>query len=347
MVPIIISHQFIFYMKKHILLISLIILAVILIFVFVNKKEPVDFSTLPKASLQFSWFPNAVFTGDIVGVEKFSHENGINLSAMFGGIGVNPIQLVIAGERTFGWASADEVLVANEKGADLVIVGVINDVNPTAFASLPEKNITTLQDFKGKKVGVLPFGGSTMLYEIMLKKNGINRQDISEITISGDIKQLIAGAYDIQPILMADEGVTLDIEGVPHNLIMAEDYGTKSIKGYVYFAKRSTVEENPELVQSFVNTMADGWKYTIKNPQKALEIFAEHVADPSMNMARETKVLETAIPYMLRYNNEPINSDVSYGWQEMVDELKSVGVLKNNVDFGKVLRFEFINKYYR
>jgi len=331
-------------MKKVLIIIGVIVILVAGFFILKNPKQ-IDESGLQKASLQFSWLPNAVFAGDLVGIDQFGKKNGIDISYEFGGPGVNPIQLVVGGQKTFGWASADEVLAANEKGADLAIIGVIHDVNPTAFASLAEKNITTLKDLEGKKVGVLPFGGSTMLYEIMLKKNGIDRNKISEITISGDIKQLISGAYDVQPVILPDEVVTMDLEKVNYNLILAEDYGTKPIKGYVYFAKRSVVEENPELVQLFINTMADGWNYAIKNPKKTIEIFKKLI--PEADVVRETKVLEVSNTYVNLYNNQPLNSNVNHGWQEMVGELKSVGFLKNDVNFSRVLQFQFVNEYYK
>jgi ABC-type nitrate/sulfonate/bicarbonate transport system substrate-binding protein len=331
-------------MKKHILLISLLILAVVLVFVFVNKKEPVGLSKLPKASLQFSWIPSGSFAGDVVGIKKFGEKNNIDISASFGGPGINPIQMVISDQKTFGWAGADEVLVANEKGAELVIVGLIHYHPPVGFVSFKEKNIKTPKDLENKKVGILPFGNSTMIYETMLQQNGVDRKKISEITISSDLKPFLNGSYDVHPIYVYDEIVELEKQNREFNIIKPEDFGVTSIKGYVYFTKRSTLDNNPELVKSFIKTMADGWNYAIKNQKVSIDILKEFA--PEIDTIREIKVLQNGIPYFTAYNKQPVNSDIN-SWNTMVETLKRTGNIKETPDLSKVLQFQFINEYYK
>lgn len=331
-------------MKKHILLISLIILALVLFFVFVNKKDTVKLNTTQQASLQFSWIPSGFFAGDVVGIKKFGEKNSIDISASFGGPGINPIQMVTSGQKTFGWAGADEVLVANEKGADLVIIGLIHYHPPVGFASFKEKNIKTPKDLEGKKVGILPFGNSTMIYETMLKQNGVDRKKISEIIISSDLKPFLSGSYDVHPIYVYDEIVELEKQNMEFNIIKPEDFGVKSIKGYVYFTKKSTLDNNPELVKSFISTMADGWNYAIRNPKVSIDILKEFA--PEIDTSREIKVLRNGIPYFNAYNKQPINSDTD-SWNAMVETLKQAGAIKETPDLSKVLQFQFINEYYK
>ena len=123
-----------------------------------------------QASIRFGWIPSASFSGEIAGMNKFAATHNLSLKCEAGGPGLNSIQLVQTGQNTFGTLAADEVLAANDKGADFVIVGVINYYSPGGFVSLPDRDIQTPKDFEGKKVGILPFGSTTLLYESMVKR---------------------------------------------------------------------------------------------------------------------------------------------------------------------------------
>ena len=295
------------------------------------------------ASIRFGWIPSASFSGEVAGMRKFAESHNLDLKCEAGGPGLNSIQLVQTGQNTFGTLAADEVLAANDKGADFVIVGVINYISPGGFVSLLDKNIKTPKDFEGKRVGLLPFGSTTLLYESLLKKNNVDKKKIQEITISPDLKPFLSGAYDVHPVFVYDETVTLDQQGIKYNLIEPKDFGVK-FKGPVYFCKRETLEKNPELVRAFVETMADGWNYAIKNPDSAIAMLKEFA--PEVDTVRERQVLAKAIPYYSAYNGQPINSDLE-SWREMVTELKDLKVIRNDVDLNKLLYLKFINDYYQ
>lgn len=330
-------------MKKYFLIALVVIVAIILIVLVSNKKDGDKLSDIYQASIQFSWIPSGTFGGDAAGIAKFDEENNLNLVGYWGGPGINPIQMVQSGNATFGHVGADEVLSANDKGADFVILGVINQNSLAGFASLSEKNIKTPKDLEGKKVGVIPYGNTTMIYENILAKNGVDRKKITEITVSNDLKPFLSGAYDVQPVFINDETVNFDQENIEYNLIEPKDFGV-NIKGLVYFTKRETLEKNPEVVKAFVETMADGWNYAVKNPEKAIGMLKEIA--PETDTTREVQVLRKGISYFTAYNNEPLNSDIE-SWNSMIDTLKQGGLIKNNVDLSKVLQFQFINEYYR
>lgn len=331
-------------MKKNNLVVLLVIVVALFSVMFWffknNKKED---SNKLQASFRFGWISSASFCGEIDGMKLFAKKHNLDLKCNPGGPGMNSIQLVQTGQDTFGSLAADEVLAANDKGADFVIIGVINYYSPGAFASLENKNIKTPKDFEGKKVGILPFGSTTLLYQSLLKKNNVDRKKITEITVSSDLKPFINGAYDVQPVFVYDETVTLDQQNIKYNLIEPKNFGV-NLKGTVYFCKRETYEKNPELVKAFIETVADGWNYAIKNVDHSITLLKEFA--PEIDVKREKQVLVKGIPYFSAYNNQPLNSDLE-SWKNEIQELKEFNVIKNDVDLNKVLNLEYINKYYK
>jgi len=297
---------------------------------------------LNKASLRLGWIPSASFSGEVAGMEMFDEDYKLDLSVEAGGPGMNSIQLVQTGEDTFGTLAADEVLAANDKGADFVIIGVINYYSPGGFVSLEEKNITQPSDFEGSIVGMLPFGSTTLLYESLIRKNNVDRSEITEITVSQDLRTFLNGNYDVHPVFVYDETVTLDRQNIAYNLIEPKNFGV-TLKGPVYFCKRETLENSPEIVEAFVKTMADGWNYAIQNSDSAIAMLKEFA--PEVDTERERQVLEKGIPYFSAYQNQPINSDLG-SWNEMEAELKQLNIIENDVDLDRVLHLEFIHDYY-
>ena len=327
-------------MKKKLLLIIpfILILAIVLLIIFRNKI----FHGQEKISLRLGWVSTASFCGEIVGAKMFAEKYNLDLTCVPGGMGINPTLMVQSGENTFGTLAADEVISAIDNGADLVIIGVINYYSPGGFVSLKENNIVKPQDLIGKSVGILPFGSTNLLYEIMLKKNKIDRSKISEIPVSYDLKPFISGSYDVQPVFVYDETVTLDLKNIEYNLIEPKNYGV-SIKGPVYFCKRETLEKNPELVKAFVYAMADGWNYAINHKNESIKMLKEFA--PEIDVNRESMVLEKAVPYYSGYNNQPINSDYQ-SWEDMINQLYELRVIKEKYDVKKIVYLDFVHEYY-
>jgi ABC-type nitrate/sulfonate/bicarbonate transport system substrate-binding protein len=81
---------------------------------------------LIKVSLVQEWFPNAGYAGELFAMNETDSTYKLDINLVAGSDNIDPVKLVMGGSSDFGVASADKILVANSKGADLVVVGVIN-----------------------------------------------------------------------------------------------------------------------------------------------------------------------------------------------------------------------------
>lgn len=292
-------------------------------------------------TLRLNWIYTGSFAGDALAATNVAQRYDLQLKLQPGGQGLDPIKLT--NENEFGAASSDEVLVANEKGADLVIVGVVNDVSPAVFISKAEDNIKEPKDFEGKTVGVLPFGSTGLVYKALLKKANVDASKVKEKTVSPDLKVFLStDSYQVQPAFVFDEPVSLDAQGIKYNLIEPKNYGVR-FKGVCYFTTRSTVEKNPKLVQAFVNTMAEAWKEVIASPQRGIASLKKLA--PDIDEARELKVIERGIPYFEGNGQKPLTSDMA-SWNEMANDLKEFGLLQNTDVIPRTLNFTFVDNFY-
>lgn len=308
-----------------------------------QTDAPVPASRPLTASLRLGWIPSGSFAGEVTGRQLFQKEQGLDLEIRPGGPSINTITLVASGQDTFGTLAADEVLLANESGADLVIIGVINDISPGGFVALEKSGIRSPMDFPGHSVGVLPFGSTTLLYEAMLAANGVDRASVREITVSPDLRPFIEGAYDVHPVFVYDETVTLDQQGIRYNLLEPKNFGVQ-FKGPVYFTRRAVAERQPELVDAFIRTMVKGWQYALENQDEAIRMLQQFA--PEIDPAREGMVLSKGADYFRAYRGEPINSDPA-SWPPMVQRLVEFKRLKTVPDLGRVVQLQWVNKIYQ
>lgn len=310
------------------------------------KLSPTEKNVKTKASVRLNWLTTCSFAGEVAGAEKFAEKNSLELKLETGGPGLDPVKLVQSGENTFGLAGADLVLSANDKGGDFVIIGLVNYDAPGVWVSKAEKNIKSIQDITPKtRIGELPGGNMIYLYEVFLKKSGLDRnKNFTPVPIPFELKGFITGdECELRPIFIYEVLPELDLLGIKYNVIEPKNLGI-SFKGLCYFTKRKTVEEEPEMVQNFINTMIEGWDYALNNPDSSITMLKKF--DNGINVEKELLGLKAGEEYFQGYNGKLLYSDTD-SWQLMIKDMRELGFLKNDVDLKKVLDLSFVNNFYK
>ncbi|MFW6275577.1 MAG: ABC transporter substrate-binding protein [bacterium] len=293
-------------------------------------------------TLREAWFPWAGYAGEIY-AEKIGGENNINFKIAPGAEDIDPIKMVISGTNDFGIASAENLILANQKGAGLIAIGALNHKSATCFIALKDKNVNNLKDFENKKVGVLTATETETIYRLLLAKNDIDQSKIKEVEAPFDLTTFLAtGAYDIRPAFVYDEAVTLDQRGVEYTMVRPEDYGVQMI-GAVYFTTKKTVNENPEKVQAFVDVIAEGWKQALANPGKAIEMLKEY--DPDIDAQRELASLQKGTEYFAGEENKVLFASDST-WNALKNDLAFLNKIPADFDINTCFDNSFINTYH-
>lgn len=292
-------------------------------------------------TLRFDWVANMNFIGDIYASKEIAEKNGLDLKCEEAGFGVDPIKMVVSGQNDFGIVSLEQLYMANEKGANLVAIGVINDVSPVVFLSKSDKKFVEPKDFEGKTVGLNPGGATEYVYRTFISVNNLDKSKIKEVPVDYDIKTFINGKYDIRLAFAYIEPLDLKIANVQYSQIAPIDFGLK-FPGRVYFTKRSTIENKPELVQKFINTIAEGWELALKNKSRSIELLAEF--EPKIDKSRETESLQIGEKYFTGYNNKVLTFDKE-SILKSADKLVEIGLIKK-ADFSSMLNSSFIDNYF-
>ena len=80
-----------------------------------SKKNASESSSI---TLREAWFPWAGYAGEVY-AENIANEYNIDFKIAQGAEDIDPIKMVISGTNDFGIASAENLVLANQKGAGL------------------------------------------------------------------------------------------------------------------------------------------------------------------------------------------------------------------------------------
>lgn len=206
-------------------------------------------------------YSNATFSGTALFVAKdagLCAAAGIELELVLGSGSAPTVSAIVGGHVQFVQASASSILNAALQGGPVVIVAKV--MGPPPYKLVGGLLVRTLAGLKGKKVGVNRFGGAPdFLLRYVLVKNGFEIPRDVTILQTGDpavrLTSLFTGALDASMLQVPEEKVAAE-KGYP----VLVDFGRLPLNyvNIVLAAHKRFVEENPDLVRSFLACYREG-----------------------------------------------------------------------------------------
>jgi ABC-type nitrate/sulfonate/bicarbonate transport system substrate-binding protein len=322
-------------MKKHIF----VLLALILIFSSCRRPDK-------KIELIEGWFPWTGYIGGLYAMERPDSIYDIDFKIVDGADNIDPVQLVLADKYLFGVAGAEAIIAANvNTGADLVAIGVVNYKSATCFLSLPNVQVKTPEDFQDKTIGVLSGTETETIYKAIKKKYNLKIDSINhEVEAPYDLQTFLLKKYDIRPGFVYDEAVTLEMKGIQYNILLPERFGISTLGG-VYFTRRKTIEENQNLVQKVVNSLARGWEWALQNPTEGVRLLYEH--DPkNIDLKREIVCFQKGMDYFKGEGDSVLYAS-NHTWKNFESLLKDIGRVNSDFDIKSSYDNSFILRYFK
>jgi ABC-type nitrate/sulfonate/bicarbonate transport system substrate-binding protein len=261
--------------------------------------------------------------GEVAASKHFAKQEGLDLKVVPGAEDVDPIKVVLSGAADFGVVGADLLVAAVAKGAPLVAIGVINLKTPTCFLVREDSPIKGPRDFVGKRVGILTGTNTERVYQLMMKRAGVDRTKVREIQVPFDLQTFVLKQYDVRPAFIYDEPVSLEGQSIPYRVINPADYGVQFL-GTVYFTRKDVIDSRRDTVQKLVNSLARGWRFSLAKPDLAIADLVE--AYPSLKRDRETRSFEIGKGYFAGEQGKPLTASEG-AWQAMITSLEEISVI--------------------
>ncbi len=332
------------------IIVSIIIVAIVLVLAIVvtvntsNNKKNVseNLRTINVSEVTRSVF----YSPQYVAIKNgFFEKNGMEIELITGQGADAVMTSVLSNQVEIGFAGPEaSIYVYNEGKEDHTeVFAQLTKRDGSFLVSKTATSNFSWNDLKGKTVipgrkGGVPY----MTLEYVLKKNGINPQ--KDLILDDSIKfDLMAGAFSAGNA----EYVTLFEPTASMTQMQGKGYIVASVgkeSGEIpytaYFAKKSFIEENEEIIQGFTNAIYEGEQWVKDHSSKEIaEVVQEFFPDTDLDM------LEKAIQSYKdidAWNETPVLKEESFN--RLQDVMIEAGELKEKVPYDKIVNNSYAEK---
>lgn len=239
--------------------------------------------------------------------------------------GSRSMQVLLAGGLNFAHTSGGVAAQAALNGAEVVVIATIS--NTMSAGIIATKEIQSLQDLKGKKVGIASFGGNNEVgMRFALKKYGLDpNKDIVFFQVGGEKNRLAA---------MQKGGIAATIISPP-GLFAAEAMGFRRLAdlseiGMRYpelsiVARKRDLKEKRDTVRRYLRAHLEAMRTFKGNRSVTVPIIEKYIHVGSKADAVKT------YDYFVRSVSESLRTDLD-GLREFLESIdsKMAGAAKRN-----------------
>ncbi|OIJ14416.1 nitrate ABC transporter substrate-binding protein [Anaerobacillus alkalilacustris] len=272
-------------------------------------------------------------------------EAGLEFEYIPGQGGGDAVRNIIAGNADIAFANVEAVLLALEKGEKLRVIYNIYPENVFNLVSLKGNNITSIEDLRGKHVGVYSRASGT--YDnllVLLHKAGMTEEDITIVD---------AGVLNFGPLMnnqvaataATDTGLfSAQLEGLGEvDVIEVKD--VLNTPADVFVVTEKVFNEKQDMLLRFLQVYRDSVSYTMENPEEAAETAVLHAID-GQNVERNLGIIQ--IRNQTSTNEEM--EEKGLGWlnldilKEVEETYYNLGLLNERVKIETITTNELVEQ---
>lgn len=329
-------------MKKHIeKTIALVLAIVIACSIFTGCKET------GKQKITVSEVTHSVFYApQYVAINQgFFEKRGIEIELVNGGGADKVMTAVLANQVEIGFAGPESAIYVYQQGKEDYpeVFAQVTKRDGSFLVSREKEENFEWTSLKGKHVlpgrkGGVPY----MALEYVIKQNGLTpATDMNfdnSISFDAMTSAFLGGVGDYVTIF-EPTATMLENEGKAYIVAsVGEEAG--EIPYTAYFAKKSFIEDNPKLIQDFVDAIYEGQKWVETHTSR-------EVAEALLPSFPDTDVdvLETVVERYKdidAWSKTPIMTEESFN--KLQDVIEEAGELTSRVDFNKVVNNTYAEK---
>ena len=237
----------------------------IFLFLLVLVSAVPAFAKETKLNYRLKWLFNVSVAGDIyAGAQGYFNDVGLTVNVKEGSPEKNAINELELKRADFGVASADQVIRAIDKGAKIFVIAQLFQINPMQWIYRTDQSeIKTLQDLKGRNIGVTFGGNDETIMNTLLAKSGITKKDVTITGVRFDFTPFFRRKVDVWPVYRNSQGVILKDklakEGEDVYFLNPAKFGVNFVANSV-ITSAAMLKNNPDIVEKFLNALLKGWE---------------------------------------------------------------------------------------
>jgi NitT/TauT family transport system substrate-binding protein len=267
-------------MKKKLICVLALITFVTSIFSGCKSKGDLTEITLNEVAHSIFYAPM------YVAIEKdYFKDEGLKVN-LVNGLGADKtMTAVLSGDCDIGFMGAEATIYVYNEGAEDYVVNFAQLTQRAGnfLVSRDKNEVFAWDNIRGKTViGGRPGGMPQMVFEYILKKQGIDPK--KDLTIIQNIdfgltSQAFSSGKGDYTVEFEPAATALEIEGVG-KVVASLGVESGKVPYTAFSAKKSYIEKNPEIIQSFTNAIQKGLDYvSTHTPEEIAEVIQPQFAE--------------------------------------------------------------------
>ncbi len=232
-----------------------------------------------KLNYRLKWLFNTSVAGDIFAVDQgYFKAAGLDVTVKEGSPEKNAIRELELGYVDFGVASADQVIRALDKGADVVVLAQLFQVNPIQWIYRADRSeIKTLSDLKGRHIGITFGGNDETIMKTLLARSGLDTRDVILSGVRFDFTPFLKKKVDVWPVYRNSQGVILQDKlsqaGESVYYFNPSDFGVDFVANSIVTSGKM-IKNHPQRVKRFLTALLGAWEAAMDPANEAAVLAA-------------------------------------------------------------------------
>ncbi len=190
--------------------------------------------------------------------------------------GARSVATLLSGSSQFATGSATAPLLASARGSDTIIIAA--SYNKFPYSIISKADIRSPKDLRGKRIGILNFGGSNDLaLQLALKEWGLKQQEVN-VMIGGDAPTRLAALTTgrIDAAILSPPHLTKAVKAGYRVLADMGEMRANFSQSTVY-VRGSYLREKREIVKRFLKAYSEAIHVLKTDRERSLKVFTRRM----------------------------------------------------------------------
>ena len=255
----------------------------------------------------------------------FFQRNGLDVTVNTGPSGSAMVAFLVGNQINSAYGAEQAGVSAHLVDPNVVVVA--EGVALLRWISVVGRNMTSMDELKGKRVGVARGTGSETFWLSVIAKLNLNPADYTIVNVEAPEMVAAMERGNIDAFAVWEPWPTRAMRAIPNTRILVSNDTIQIIRNLVYMNK-GWAEQNPDITDRFLRALIQAKEFIDSNPEQAVQQVARFLRQDRALIAE----LMTKVEFRMN-----LTSDTVSNVQLAIDQLRGMNRLARPVTPAEII----------